>query len=230
MNSNFPAPSYLQHTPGDNQLANLFCQSSASHQVRRFFFLAMYHFDDLFYQPVEQRESTGDLLYIQPQPDLAAPFSPTHHTITPPVTTKKNRWQCIICPKSFTRRQERNRHELSHVPCFLHCPLPHCAWRGRRAGLFRKHWEKEDHRSYHEHYGRTPRRSQIQTFDPWMILNQIISGDISSHEGEVQAILLVQAKACELQKPAMWMDPWGGNNGRMMRQQTQFRLIRPALW
>ena len=38
MNSNFPPHGYLQHTPGDNQLANFFCQSSASHQVRRIFF------------------------------------------------------------------------------------------------------------------------------------------------------------------------------------------------
>ena len=111
----------------------------------------------------------------------------------------------------------------------MHCPLPHCAWRGNRAGSFKKHWQKEDHRSYHELYGRAPGRSQIQTFDPWMILTQIISGAISFREGEEQAIFLVQAKACELNKPGMWMDPWGRNKMRLMEQRTQpFRLRRPA--
>jgi len=132
----------------------------------------------------------------------------------------RNRWPCPICPKSFPRRQERDRHELLHVPYFMHCPLPHCAWRGNRAGLFNNHWKREDHRSYHELYGITPAQGQIQTFDPWVILNQVISGAISLREGEVEAIFLVQAKACELQKPGMWMHPWGRNKRRLMGQQA----------
>ena len=91
----------------------------------------------------------------------------------------------------------------------MHCPLPLCAWRGNRAGSFKKHWQQEDHRIYHEIYGRTPERSQIVTFDPWVILNQIANGAITTREGEVQATVLVRMKACELQRLSMWMDPWG---------------------
>ena len=93
----------------------------------------------------------------------------------------------------------------------MHCPLPHCTWRGNRAGLFKKHWQQEDHRGYHEHHGRFPERNQFETFNPWVILDQIVNGAISLSEGEVQAIFLVRMKACELQKPSMWTDPWGRN-------------------
>lgn len=143
-------------------------------------------------------------------------------TIIPLVSTTKNRWRCHICTESFTRRQERDRHELTHVPYFMHCPLSHCTWRGNRASSFKKHWQRADHRNYHEHYGHTPERSQIQTFDPWLILNQIINGAISLREGEVQAIGLVQVKASQLQKPSMWKDPWGRNKRHVLgRAQVQ---------
>jgi hypothetical protein len=118
-------------------------------------------------------------------------------------------WQCSICPESFHRRQEQERHRLTHVPYFLHCPLPHCEWRGNRANLFKRHWQQEDHRSYHEQYGHNPEQSQVETYDPLLILNQLINGAISLSEAEEQAIVLVQVKAYELQKPSMGRDPWG---------------------
>ncbi|KAI9455343.1 hypothetical protein BJY52DRAFT_651475 [Lactarius psammicola] len=198
---NHPVHGHLHHhTPGENHLLNSFCQCSVSHQ------------------PIEQWASTGSLVYTHPKPNLLASSSPIQSAITLPVTTTKNRWQCPMCPESFPRRQERDRHELTHVPYFMHCPLPHCAWRGNCADLFKKHWRQEDHRSYHEHYGRTPERSQILTFDPWVILNQIINGAISLHEGGIQAIFLVQMKAYELQKPSMWIDPWGRNKRHSIGQ------------
>ena len=91
----------------------------------------------------------------------------------------------------------------------MHCPLPHCAWRGNRAELFKKHWQREDHLSYHEHYGHTPDGAQIETYDPRAVLDQIKSGALSPREGEEEAIVLVLVKAYELQKTNAWTDPWG---------------------
>ncbi|KAI9437698.1 hypothetical protein H4582DRAFT_295472 [Lactarius indigo] len=193
MNNSCPMHGYLfQHTHGENLFKN-FCQCSASHQL------------------VEQLANAEDLVCVQLQPNLPPPFYSIQSTITPPTTATRIRWPCRICLASFPRRQERDRHELTHVPYFIHCPLPHCTWRGNRADLFKKHWQQEDHRSYHEYYGRIPERSQIETFDPWLILKQIINGAISLREGEDQAIVSVQVKAYELQKPGMWLDPWGRN-------------------
>ena len=88
----------------------------------------------------------------------------------------------------------------------MHCPLPHCAWRGNRADLFKKHWQQEDHRAHHKTYGYTPKKSQIQTYDPWSILNQINDGCLCIHEGKAQANFFVQVKAGELKKTKIWMD------------------------
>ncbi|KAF8274575.1 hypothetical protein EI94DRAFT_695145 [Lactarius quietus] len=197
MNTNCPLHGYLPYAPGENDSANSFCQSSASHQ------------------PVQQWANTEDLFYTQLQPNLPAPSSLIESTITP---STSNRWRCPICPSSFSRWQERDRYKLTHVPYFMHCPLPHCAWRGNRAGSFRKHWHQEDHRIFHDHYGSFPDRSQIETFNPWVILDQVVNGAISLREGEDQAIFLVQGKACELRKPSMWMDPWGRNKRHLMWQ------------
>ncbi|KAH9074831.1 hypothetical protein EDB83DRAFT_2312334 [Lactarius deliciosus] len=172
------------------------------------------------YQTIEQWAGTGGLVYTLPRPNSPPPSSIIHSTVIPLGTTTvtRSRWQCPICLESFLRRQERDRHELKHVPYFIHCPLPHCVWRGNRTNLFKKHWQQEDHHSYHECYGRIPGRSQIETFDPWLILDQIISGAISLREGEDQAVFLVQMKACELQKPGMLTDPWGRNKRRLIGQ------------
>jgi hypothetical protein len=105
--------------------------------------------------------------------------------------------------------RERGRYLLRHVPYFIHCPLPNCAWRGNRADLFDSHWQQEDHRAYHAHYGRTPKRTQIETYDPWIILNQIKDGIISIHEGKIQALLLVLEKSFTLHKANIWTDMWG---------------------
>ncbi|KAH9164220.1 hypothetical protein EDB89DRAFT_2247309 [Lactarius sanguifluus] len=144
---------------------------------------------------IEQRGDT------QLKLNLPAPSSPIHSTVTQHVTTTENHWQCHICPESFPRWQDRDRHQLTHIPYFVHCPLPHCAWRGYRAGLSMKHWQREDHRGYHERYGHTPERSQIETYGPWEILNQMTNGTVSPSEGAV--------KAYEPQKKDVWMDPWG---------------------
>jgi len=190
MNNNCPVHAD-QHTPNNNPFAKFFCQCSGSLQT------------------LEQRASAEDLVYTQPQPNLPAPSS-IQSTIAPPVTTTQNRgWQCPICLDSFSRLQERDRHELKHIPYFIHCPLPHCSWRGNRTNLFRKHWQQEDHCPYHEYYGHTPDRSQIETYDPRVVLNQINSGTISVRDVENQAIVLVGLKAHELQKTNVWTDPWG---------------------
>jgi len=194
MNNNCPVHSG-QHTSNDNPFAKFFCRCSGSLET------------------VEQRAGAEDLVYTQPQPNLPASSSLIQSAVklvTPLVTTTRNCWKCPICPNSFPRRQERDKHELTHVPYFMHCPLPNCAWRGNRADLFKKHWQQEDHHAYHEHYGgHTPDGSQTETFDPWVILNQIESGAISLSEGVNQAIVLVQVKAYELQKMNVWTDPWG---------------------
>ena len=175
--------------------------------------------------------ATTSLNGYQQQPHFPAPSSPIgwQNTSTPSAITTVNRlWQCSICLDLFSRRQERERHQLLHIPFFLHCPLPHCAWRGNRYNSFRKHWQKEDHRSYHEQYGHTPEQSQVETYDPRVILNQLINGAISLREAQDDAVFLVQIKSYELQKADMLTHPWGRERHSMTQGEPPGQLVRQS--
>ena len=174
-------------------------------------------------QPVEQWSCNQDLVCTQPQPIFPQyPSTSIQGSITTPVIKTKE-WDCYICSESFHRRQERDRHEKTHLPHFIHCPLPHCTWRGNRTHLFKEHWKQADHRPYHRYYGRAPKGSQIETYDPCAVLSQLRSGAISLSEAEDQAIFLVQVKGYELQQPNMCADPWGRLGGRSRKQASSRR-------
>jgi len=194
---------FLQHAPGVYTLAEYEYWALHWHQF------------------VKQwsRSSTEDLGYAQPQLNFPMQSSPAsiQSSTTPLTTTTSKYWECFICFKPFHRRQERDRHEGTHLPYFLHCPIPHCKWRGNRTNLFKAHW-RQDHRPYHQHYSRPPDGSQIETYDPWVILNQCRSGAISLPEAEDRATVLVQVRAYELQKPHMRTDPWGRSRKQASRR------------
>ncbi|KAN0138421.1 hypothetical protein V8E53_003884 [Lactarius tabidus] len=148
---------------------------------------------------------TEGLVYACPNA-CPTPSSPVENSV---VATPTKDWYCHFCLVPFHRWQDRGRHEQAHLPHFLHCPLPHCEWRGNRTHTFKTHWQKKDHRPFHKFYGHFPERSQIETYDPQPILNQFRNGEISFSEAADQAIFVVQVMAYELQKPSMWRHPWG---------------------
>lgn len=116
-----------------------------------------------------------------------------------------------MCDEVFSRWQERDRHELVHLPFHIHCPAPGCAWRGNRQDAFRTHWHREDLRSYHEQFGFTPEQGQIETYNPKEILDKIKDGTIPLLKGQEDAVLLVQIQSYQLEKPDMLTHPWGKN-------------------
>ena len=173
-------------------------------------FLGYVSLDDLIL-PIQQSPITGaeKLVYARAQATLPTPSSPIEGSITPRFPAPTKDWQCHLCSDSFCRWQDRDRHEQTHLPYFMHCPLPHCEWRGNRTHTFKTHWHKKDHRPYHQIYGNAPKRSQIETYDPRPILNRLRSGRISLSEAEDQAIFSVMVKGYELQKPSMWLNAQG---------------------
>lgn len=116
-----------------------------------------------------------------------------------------------MCQDFCSCRQDLDRHELVHIPFYIHCPAPGCAWHGNRPSEFWKHWEQKGHRSY---YNYTPGQSEIETYNPKLILDQIRKGTISLPKGQEDAVLLVQIKSYELGKPDMLTHPWGKNRRR----------------
>jgi hypothetical protein len=51
---------------------------------------------------------------------------------------------CFICNRTFSRRQERNRHVESYLPHSIFCPFPDSTWTGRRQWDFQEHWRKNN--------------------------------------------------------------------------------------
>ncbi|KAH9064011.1 hypothetical protein EDB87DRAFT_1820639 [Lactarius vividus] len=160
-----------------------------------------------------------------PAPTLSAPLTQEYEPITPPVrtpgmpqpypptwasqtntaspaTTTGNPKECPICHDIFTRWQDRDRHLVTHLPHWIHCPISNCTWRGNRVRQFEDHWGRE-HRSYH-----IPGRNQFEIFDPQEFVNQINAGTIPV-VATGRAIERVLAKAGQLGKPSMSKDPWG---------------------
>ena len=148
-------------------------------------------------------------------------FTPTHRSLTPifpsqinittpmDIANPKNPRQCPACGHKFTRWQDCDRHILTHLPHWIHCPLPHCAWRGNRSKSIKLHWKRQDHLQYHEFYGRTLRREQFAIFEPRDLVNQIKAGTISTSDATFQALNSVVVKADQLQKSSMLENSWG---------------------
>ena len=147
--------------------------------------------------------------FTTPQPDLPTLPSQIDITITTAAAAPGNSKQCPDCELKLTRWQDRDRHILTHLPHWIHCPLPHCPWRGNRIKSIKQHWKRQDHLRYHEFFGRTPRREQFAIFEPQELVNQIKAGTISTSDAAFQALNSVVMKAEQLQKSSMSENLWG---------------------
>ncbi|KAI0267123.1 hypothetical protein BC834DRAFT_96968 [Gloeopeniophorella convolvens] len=67
-------------------------------------------------------------------------------------TTKRGenakKWACFRCNRLYYRQRDRKRHERSHFPKHLFCPIsPDCPWRGHREDVLENHLRRR-HESY----------------------------------------------------------------------------------
>ncbi|KAN0136067.1 hypothetical protein V8E53_006228 [Lactarius tabidus] len=144
------------------------------------------------------REKSGDPLctptWLLPQID----------SITQLATTSSNRirWQCSACwQHNFARVQERDRHILTHLPHWIHCPFPDCFWTGYRTYVFRVH-HLEHGRLSHGPYP-CPEREAFEIYDPRTLVNQIGAGTVTIDDAAAAALELVRVKAFQLRKPSL---------------------------
>ncbi|KAI9439817.1 hypothetical protein H4582DRAFT_1551044 [Lactarius indigo] len=139
------------------------------------------------------------------QPDPPTGRWPFHinNTTPPATTTPGDPRKCPVCSAYFTRWQDCDRHIEIHLPHWIHCPFQNCTWRGNRVKPFKIHWEK-----VHGSHSNIPGREQFKIYNTQEFVNQIKAGD--THiivAGRV--IERVRAKANQLGKLSMSVDPWG---------------------
>jgi hypothetical protein len=122
-----------------------------------------------------------------------------------------NRESCPVCRTTFRRPQDRKRHMLIHLPCWLQCPLPGCAWRGDR-------WSNLDHhtRKYHSSLSsqirnwKDDKNEPSTIYDPWPLVEGIFKGEITSQNATQMAFNFVREKARKVDKLELWeVNFWG---------------------
>jgi len=126
-------------------------------------------------------------------------------------------WHCPVpdCLSSFRRSQERNRHLLTHLPHWIHCPAPGCSWRGDRLSAFRRHWK-----SGHPSSGQELGEGQCETYDPWPLIEKIVQGTLCIQAAKDIAMSKVKGKGIELDKWELCENPWGSKLKKTRRQTT----------
>lgn len=166
------------------------------------------------YVPLEQR---ADCLSPTPsQPDLHAWLSQFDNTTPLATTTPGKLVQCPACQVIFPRWQEHDRHLLSHLPRWIHCPLQHCPWRGNRINSFKDHWQRQHRHEYDKSCGRIPGREEFEIFDPAEFVKQIKAG-VPALVVALCALERVHEKADRLKKPSMSTNAWGSKSKRAPR-------------
>lgn len=113
------------------------------------------------------------------------------------------------CTSWLGRNQEQRRHLLTHLPHWIHCPVPDCPWRGDRANAFAKHW------STHSPGSRVPNEDQYSIYDPKPLMRAICDSGLCIQEAQGRAISMVKGKASELRKSELSDDPWGSKSKRL---------------
>jgi len=118
-------------------------------------------------------------------------------------------WTCPICFASLGRSQDRKRHILSHLPQWLQCPDPGCAWRADRWEVLKKHL-----RSVHPSGSPKLDKQKSRIYDPWPLVDEILRGTTPAEVARACAISAVKERAVELGKSRIWRDSWGRRGRR----------------
>jgi hypothetical protein len=108
------------------------------------------------------------------------------------------------CPTSLSRTQDQRRHLLTHLPHWIHCPVPDCSWRGDRLNAFARHWGND-----HPSSIQAPNEDQCKTYDPLPLMRAIAEGTLCIQDAQKYAISTVKQRALELRKPELFENPWG---------------------
>jgi|SRR5712672_1463825 len=114
---------------------------------------------------------------------------------------------CPECGKQCGRVQEVQRHIVSsHLPCWLHCPLSPCPWRGHRKEDLKTHLRVE-------HAAADPTNDALTgslqvIYDTSIVLDMIKNGATIDIAAGI-ALALVSEKAHELGMVEEWVDLWG---------------------
>ena len=103
---------------------------------------------------------------------------------------------CPVCMgRMWPRKQELQRHMLSHLPSSLYCPFPRCPWRGNRNDNLRTHWQ-----IMHAGFRQAPEPKHSKIYDPAPLVELVLSGQSTIEGAAEMALSVVKTRAQDLGK------------------------------
>jgi uncharacterized C2H2 Zn-finger protein len=105
---------------------------------------------------------------------------------------------CPVCHAVYRRPQDRKRHMLIHLPCWLQCPEGGCPWRGDRWENLQRHRNKN-----HSYSSQKVDRIESMIYDPWPLVEGI-KDESTLQNATQQAISSVKKRAVEVGKLELW--------------------------
>jgi hypothetical protein len=127
------------------------------------------------------------------------------------------------CPSSLGRTQDQRRHLLTHLPHWIHCPVPDCLWRGDRLNAFVRHWGND-----HPSGIQVPKEDEWKTYDPQPLMKAISEGTHCIQVAQKHAISMVKKRALELRKPELFENPWGSKCKWTRLRNSDPRYVVPT--
>lgn len=139
-----------------------------------------------------------------PVPVSDMPFA---HSTQPFPASSKPPVFCPRCDQPCVRLQELKRHLLSnHLPHWIHCPHPHCTWRGHRRENLRLHLKA--HLDW-QNCGPKLSPEQYTIYDVDLVLGWILDDNQNVEKAARYALDFVAEKAWELGMVEGWANLWG---------------------
>ncbi|KAN0138419.1 hypothetical protein V8E53_003882 [Lactarius tabidus] len=152
----------------------------------------------------------GPAGHVQPPGTAAAGVANAHSPSLKPLVL------CPVCDIGSRRSQERNRHLLTHLPCWIACSFDACRWRGDRRDNLKKHM-------WNDHQTIMLDGDGYRLYDTKPLVEGIIKGSMSIEDAEQRAITEVKEMAVVLSKlgvnkPDLVEDP-SGRKGKECSQR-----------
>ncbi|KAF8271978.1 hypothetical protein EI94DRAFT_1796627 [Lactarius quietus] len=115
-----------------------------------------------------------------------------HYTKASPSASESSTGTCPYpaCSNgTWGRKQELERHVLTHLPNHIYCPHRRCGWTGSRRYALKEHYEKK-----HPDGPVLPSQEAFIIYDAKLLAKRVVNGEITLVEAIDEAQTLVRKK------------------------------------
>ena len=102
------------------------------------------------------------------------------------------------CAKTYSRREDTERHILQHLPPCVYCSQPGCNWNGNRVYVLRGHF-KTKHSDIP-----VPGKEEFMIYDAKALAKQLLNNEITTEQAASEAHSSFRRKAEQVGRLGLW--------------------------